>query len=315
MPTDMNGTSNNPALNRLGPGVTAAQVQQAVQLSGYPLQRVVTELLMDTFKVTEEWGFADRATQELRSLDLFAYRRLRKTPRLQVEAALLVECKRSTLPFVFFEAVAPRLPAGFPLVAGLRGRNPEVHASARGSRTLQIAEFMRLQDFDFISNGPPMCSYFARSERKGKSLDMSGSVPFNQIVLPLISAAEYFMKLWQRVGSRDQWVPASVVHPVCVVDGPMVLARGGPKATELLLCPWVRILRQEAAREQREGFWRHHVVDFVHRDYVSAFLEENFLPFTEQFAERAVAAERFLTGTKAVVSDLNSWQFKDLESL
>ena len=107
-------------------------------------------------------------------------------------------------------------------------------------------------------------------------------------------------------------VSACVVHPICILDGPMVLAKGGPESSHLELCPWVRIIIQEAAREQHDGFSHHYVVDFVHRGYVSAFINKHFLPFVNQFADRAISVEKLLVEMKAEVPDLQNWEFKDL---
>ena len=307
----MNESTNNPPLNRLQSGVSVEELESAVRLSGYPLQRVAAELLGDSFHVTQEWAFRDRETNEHRSLDLFGFREVRKTARLRLEAALLVECKKSELPFVFFEAAAPRVPSEFPRVVGLRGERPQLHSRDGVYRTPTIAEFLGLQDFAFASDGPPICRSFTKSERKGKKLDLSGSFPFNKVVMPLASATEHFARQWNRIGSSGADF-ACMVHPICIVDGPMVLARGGPKSSHLELRPWIRITLQEVATEQDYGFSHHYVVDFVHCAYVSAFISEHFLPFLEQFANRAVSAEELIVQMKAEVPELHNWKFEDL---
>lgn len=303
-------SDDNPDSNTLREGVTEAQLEAAVRASGYPLQRVVAEQLLGTFQVTEEWGYVDREG-ERRALDVFAFRRLRETSRLWLDLALLVECKRSDLPFVFFAAASPRVPQEFPVVAGLRGRAPELHVKGVGSTSAPASRFLGLHDFPFVSSGPTTCSAFTRAERKGKDLDLSGSVPFNQVVLPLISALKHFLGLQKTAGSQTQ-IPACLAHPICVVDAPMVLAEGGPEAPRLTMSPWVRVVRQEAVKDRDEGFWRDYVIDFVHRGYVKTFVHQHLLPFAEQFAERAASVEALLSEGKAGVPDLKRWHFSDL---
>jgi hypothetical protein len=145
-------TDDNPESNALKEGVTDAQLEAAVRASGYPLQRVVAEQLLGVFKVTEEWGYVDRETNIRRALDVFAFRRLRETPRLWLDLALLVECKRSDLPFVFFAAAAPQVPHEFPVVAGLRGRAPEIHVAGVGSTSAPASQFLGLCVFRPIVN-------------------------------------------------------------------------------------------------------------------------------------------------------------------
>jgi hypothetical protein len=74
-------------------------------MSGYPLQAVVAEKLMDAgFKVVEEWGFIDKDTKEQRSLDILAFKKLRNDKDTVIPSlTLLIECKRTIHPFVFFK--------------------------------------------------------------------------------------------------------------------------------------------------------------------------------------------------------------------
>lgn len=304
-------SDDNPESNGLKNGITDAQLEAAVRMSGYPLQRVVAEQLLGTFEVSEEWGYVDRETNDRRALDVFAYKRLRETARLWLNLALLVECKRSDLPFVFFAAAAPRVPKEFPVIAGLRGKLPELHVKGVGSTSAPASRVLGLHDFSFVSSGPTTCSAFTRAERKGKDLDLSGSVPFSQVVLPLVSALKHFLDLQKTISSQTR-VPACLAHPICVVDAPMVLVEGGPETPRLTMSPWVRVVRQEAIKEKNEGFWRHYVIDCVHRDYVTTFVNRHLLPFADQFAERAASVDALLSEGKVGVPDFDKWTFADL---
>ncbi len=309
----MHQSSNNPETNRLTNGIEDLQLEAAVRASGYPLQRVVAEQLLNTFQVTEEWGYADRETNDRRALDVFAYKALRETSRLWLGLAMLVECKRSDLPFVFFAAAAPRVPREFPVIAGLRGKAVEVHVKGVSSTTAPASAVLGLHDFPFASSAATICSAFTRAERKGKELDLSGSVPFNHVVLPLVSALKHFLDLQKTIGSQTK-VPACLAHPVCVIDAPMVLVEGRPDAPQLTMTPWVRVVRQEAIKEKNEGFWRHYVVDCVHRGYLNNYVQEHLLPFAEQFAQRAASIDGLLAEGAVAVPSLETWNFADLGS-
>ena len=141
----------------------------AVRASGYPFQRVVAEQLLGVFQVTEEWGYVDRERNERRALDVFAFKRLRETTRLWVDLALLVECKRSDLPFVFFAAAAPRVPREFPVVAGLRGNAPELHVTSVGSTSTPASRFLGLHDFPFVSGARPRAAHLPAQSGKAKN--------------------------------------------------------------------------------------------------------------------------------------------------
>ena len=307
----MTETDGNPESNRLQAGVTAGQLEAAVRNSGYPLQRVVAEELLRDFKVHEEWGYLDRESKEHRTLDVFGLRRLSDNTGLWLSTAVLVECKRSELPFVFFEAATPEIPREFPPVAGLHGKTPDIQVAGVGSRSAPVAELLRLADFEFVSHGPPVCSSFAKTERKGKEFDLSGSVLFNQVILPLVSALQHFIEQHKSVGSGSA-VSACLALPICVLDGPMVSVQGGPEAPRLAMCPWVRVVRQEAVQERHWMSWRYYVVDFVHRAYLAAFIKDHLLPFADQFAERALSQEQILLAGKASVPALDTWTFQEL---
>jgi hypothetical protein len=72
------------------------------------------------------------------------------------------------------------------------------------------------------------------------------------------------------------------------------------------------VVQQEAIKERDQGFWRHYVVDCVHRDYVTAYVQEHLLSFGEQFAERAATVDALLAEGKGGVPDFEQWTFADL---
>jgi len=110
----VNETTGNPDTNRIGAGISEDQIVSAVQKSGYPLQVSVSEMLRakassqgSRFLVQEEWSYADDDTKGLRSIDLRADLILHSydpQPRVRPQLNLLIECKQSQLPYVFFQA-------------------------------------------------------------------------------------------------------------------------------------------------------------------------------------------------------------------
>jgi len=118
----MRQSSANPPQNVLPPSADEATLVQAIQMSGYPLQAIVAEKLMDAgFEVVEEWGYIDKDTDEQRSLDLLAFKKWGEdkhpvVPRL----ILLIECKRTIHPFVFFKKVSVVPVPDFPVVSAVK---------------------------------------------------------------------------------------------------------------------------------------------------------------------------------------------------
>src|SRR6266702_177007 len=122
---EMRRHNDNPADNTLRAGIEPATLADAVRRSGYPLQTRVSGQLRRHFRtVIEEWSYLDRDTEDLRALDIWAYRPFLNvgegTTALRTGLVLLVECKQSELPYVFFRSSAPLAQYPFPTLAGLR---------------------------------------------------------------------------------------------------------------------------------------------------------------------------------------------------
>ena len=106
----MRHSSTNPPTNVIPPGIEEPNLVRAVEMSGYPLQGIVAEkLLLGGFTITEEWGFIDSETQEHRSLDLRAFQFTGNPSSgsgVIPQLTLLIECKRTGHPYVFFRRVS-----------------------------------------------------------------------------------------------------------------------------------------------------------------------------------------------------------------
>jgi hypothetical protein len=86
--------------------------------------------------VQEEWVYLDRDSKELRALDIHArvdlYDVTRTQPRIRPQLDLLVECKQSELPFVFFLSPEKLSHLEFPAVAGLFHQAIEISTEIPG---------------------------------------------------------------------------------------------------------------------------------------------------------------------------------------
>src|SRR5262249_25498787 len=144
----------------------------------------------------------DRDTGKLRAIDLIAMRRFSVDSEGAIpNLALVVECKRSDLPYVFFRTATSVSPPAFPAVYGLSSDRIALKSGELAQRVFGC-DFVGLDDLPFITPGPPIASTFARVERKGKDkseevdrkgndkVNLSGSDPFNGIVMPLVGAME-----------------------------------------------------------------------------------------------------------------------------
>lgn len=133
----MQQAAGNPASNKLGVGVTEAALRDAIASSGYPMQAAVVAAFKKAsgrrwpeddqtawVTVQEEWTYLDQDADQVRAIDALAEVHMwpahsKQQPRIRPVLSLLVECKQSELPHVFFtrsDRFRPQFPTttGFP---------------------------------------------------------------------------------------------------------------------------------------------------------------------------------------------------------
>ncbi|HKO36395.1 MAG TPA: hypothetical protein VJV21_07945 [Pyrinomonadaceae bacterium] len=298
-------TRDNPPQNALPSEIDETVVAEAIAASGYPLQLRVASFLSSRFKLVEEWAFKDRTTGELRSLDLYATMQLSDTGVVRPGLTLLIECKRSRLPYVFFRTATPPEIQSFPAIHGLRAETLTTHAP-NAQMQMPIGHLLGLGAEPFATKGPDFCATFSKCARKGKDVELSGVDAFNNIVLPLVSALRYDADHRRLSQPQPMYFP-TVTLAICVLQAPMLLTE--VVSGYRVLHPWVRIIREEAAignpREQ-------YAIDVVHVDFLDKFLSEHLLPFVEVFRERAVGRFSMFHNLTAHVPSLSGWAWRDV---
>lgn len=306
---------DNPDRNCVPRGVDEAELVRAIDASGYPLQGLVADKLKHTFTVTEEWGYIDRDSKEHRSLDVFAAKNLPvdKAASVRPRLVLLVECKRSVHPLVFFKNVTDRTIPGFPAIAGLNRGIVEIH-DAKGGRfsEVKVAHALGLDKLPFIEGGPPICSAFSRAVLSGKKIELSGTELFNGLVLPLVKAFDHAKGLFKGWDRSDQLFPVLLLA-IGVLDTPMILVESPHTASDPILVPWIRVVRQES-NEDPHGWERSRFygIDLVHIDYMDTFLSKQLMPFSDAFVDRTQRmAEILLKGGQ--VQDLDNWSWDQIQ--
>lgn len=305
----------NPARNSLSPSVNEGELLSAIEASGYPLQGIVADKLRPLFDVFEEWGYLDRDTKEHRSLDVHACIDLTKDKCsvVQPDLVLLIECKRSVHPFIFFKNVTDRSILGFPAIAGLKRGVVEIHETS-GKRLSEMkgAHALGLVTLPFVENGPPRCSAFSRATLSGKKVELSGTELFNGLVLPLVKALDHASSLYKAREQPDRLFPKLLLL-IGVVDAPMLLVESPHRASDPILTPWIRIVRHESVEDVHSWQrFQHYGIDVVHIDYLDEFISGRLLPFAEEFGKRAVSmSEILLKGGQ--VQDLDNYRWDLME--
>lgn len=312
-------SSRNIETNMLPAGITEEQVAEAVRTSGYPLQTRVAALLDESFLIQEEWGFADRETGAHRTLDLMAERSFgSRDPnqfRVRPMLNLLVECKQSDLPFVFFLADARPID-NFPMIAGLGKHEIAVKTDDDLSRWIFTPQqALDLRNLNF-AQAPPLCSTLSKCVRKGKEIQLSGSESFNSIVQPLLSAAEHFRST-SAPPKTAFWFSAHAVLGIAVLDAPMIGVRVRADCETFEFVPWVRVLRHEPSLQKgspRDYWGAISALDFIHKDFLSSYLEYSVVPFMSEFQKRVQRHDEELATGRGFIAGMGATSPLDIEA-
>lgn len=311
----MRQESTNPVKNCLPSGVKEENLCTAIESSGYPLQGLVAQKLSSSFSVSEEWGYIDRDSKEHRSLDVFGFKELAKgnTSPVSPGLVLLIECKRSVHPFVFFKNITDKPIPEFPAIAGLIREVVDIReASGKRFQEVKGARALSLDMHPFVLNGPARCSAFSRVTPSGSKVELNGTEIFNGLVLPLVKAFDHAATLFKAREKPDKLYPR-LVMPIGVLDAPMILVESPQKASDPVLVPWIRIVRQESVKDPNSWQrFRFYGIDIVHIDYLENYLADHLIPFAKEYGERAVQmAEILLRGGE--IMDLNDWNWDQIQ--
>jgi hypothetical protein len=284
----MNTTGDNPPENCLGQGVTDDQLQRAVVASGYPLEVLVAQKLRSHgLYVEQERSYRDPNEGTFRTLDLAAQKAMWTADTqtsVRPDLLLLIECKKSELPYVFFGVErGPLRSRDFPLMRGLpldrnyvALRTEDLPSNA--ATHMPLTRCFDLEQHPFFADAT-LCTTLSKAARKGGSeLELSGSEPYNATVLPLCKALlDFRVPVDQRAPVFDLFLVLGVV----VLRAPMIAVDA---AGQLTATPWLRLVRQHATETPNQREQRRLAVDFVHASYLDTYLTRYVLPFAEAFS-------------------------------
>ncbi|MDF8264607.1 hypothetical protein [Luteipulveratus flavus] len=271
-------------------------------------------------QIQEEWSYVDRDSGQVRQLDALvscdltnrdANRAMAGAPSrasgyLRASLDLLIECKQSTFPYIFFTrdsvyCEAPRV-AGFP--------HDAVSIFLGGEDATPVA--MSYRDYLGIyevalARAPVYALTMARLERKGSRLEISGEDVFRGISLPLRKAVAHFEKE-TAPAPHHLFYDIRTVLPVAVVRAPLVAVRQNESGSPKLEYPaWVRVVQSEISSPGlgRGPFVQAGFFDVVHINHFGAYLDEAFECAREVGARAAEAAIPIITG-KAIMREPDS---------
>ncbi len=311
----------NPRSNRLPPGITRSELLDAIKRSGYPLQTRVAEALRKHLAdagllawVQEEWSYVDADTQELRALDveaeIFAFN-IEQPPLVRPTVDLLIECKQTELPFVFFGSVAPPTGRNFPTCAGLPSEWLDITTDEpSGTWPMLVWAALGVLTDAFVSSPPVRCTTFSKLARRGSKLELSGSEMYHALVLPLTKSVRHTKSKLEPRDTKPEGCHAVV--SIAIVDGPMLTSEGGKDSLNVRYSPWVRLLRHETDENNPVGEMVFGI-DIVHVAFFDQYLKDHLLPFVNRFSMSVLRHQKELHSGSGLIRGLGSKKWQEFE--
>jgi hypothetical protein len=305
----------NPSNNKLPPGIDERGFLEGVSKSGYPLQSLVAQKLIGAnFEVFEEWPFTDRITGTARTLDIVAMPRLFVRATVNPRVCLLIECKRSVNPVVFFRMTGRQALPWFPRITGLSRPKITIHAgfTKPSHRDFFPASVLGLSDVPFAKNVFEHSVTFAKAIPKGKNVELDGSNTFNDIVHPLISACEHAGQEYS-FREDDKSIAPTMILCMAVLDAPMVLIEAPVQGLDPILTPWIRVVRHEPIRTGRGFESRSYALDIVHAGFLNTLIKKHLVPSVHEYFQRASILAPVLSAGEGRVAHTRIWGWEDLQ--
>ncbi|MFJ9771986.1 hypothetical protein ACIRVF_12175 [Kitasatospora sp. NPDC101157] len=331
----MDAPRNKKPFAELFAGVTGADIQEAIQKSGYPLQASVADALRTKLAehdqqaaIQEEWAFVDPETQQARSIDIFADLPMYKfeteanRPKVLPYLTLLMECKQSELPYVFFlRGDSPGAGSVFPEISGIQ--NESIRVFSKGdeyppefSYEMSIHDVLGAYDLDFLDSPTFYAISAAKAVRRGGSkLELTGEDAYRAITLPLLKAADHVRLLSAPKISDDATLLRFIVC-VAVVKAPMIGSFLHDGKSRLLSLPWVRSSRLEPITETSKkarltSIVRHY--DIIHESFLPAYLDR-LIPDMREISKRVVNIGEVIVDGYGMAGDADE-TYMDIEPL
>lgn len=315
----MKQSENNPTSNLIGAGISDSDIDKAILKSGYPLQTVIANILRNEFYTQEEWSFIDPKTNEIRAIDIHAEKRLfefsnENQPRVRPSLNLIIECKQSELPYVFFLSPDTIQTTNYPNFSGLFETNISINTDDDNSTwSTPIIECLGQREHDFLVKSAPSCMTFSKCVRQGKDITLSGTDAYQNLVMPLVKSLQHFDKV-ERPPKTAYYFDSHITVGIGVVDAPMIGVKINETAHETVLLPWVRVSRHESY-ESEDWTKRQEIysIDIVHKDFFEKYLNDNLLPFAKTLADKILKHQVILASGKGFAKNMGKDSWKNLE--
>jgi hypothetical protein len=166
----------------------------------------------------------------------------------------------------------------------------------------------------FLTTEPVYCTTFSKCVRKGKDLELSGTEPYQGLVLPLIKGLRH-LQASEAPPKTAVYFDLHIGIGIAVLDAPMIGIEVNQDGNELLLSPWVRVVRHEYVDDEES--WRRsrvYAIEVVHKDFFREYVDRHAKPFANRLAERALRHQEELGTGLAFAKGMEKNCWSDIEA-
>ena len=272
---------------------TPEEIVEALDSSGYLMeQEVASRFEALGYHVRTNRPYTDPDEGKSREIDVTAIKTIWRdeTAKIAVFVEFVVECKNSTLPYVFItrpknvadarfeprEIVFPI--AEYREMESMPDRKVRVH-SAKAFFDLGLT------DSHFHMANPNKAIQFCRIDRKGKGWTATHSGLYDSIFLPIIKAFEARRGTVPRHPDRGDWHFVWIFVPTVVIRGDLYSVDSEAKPAEPVPSKHISFIRDFKSDKLDHRY----VVEFVDDQHLEAFVQDVIEPFASKVSERIEA--------------------------
>lgn len=121
-------------------------------------------------------------------------------------------------------------------------------------------------------------------------MEISGELPFNSLLLPLISAMQAYAK-GETPSKTALYFDLHLILGIAIVDAPMigvtVNLQGGHTSKPV---PWVRVFHHEPddTMDRFDQAKMIYGIDVIHKDFLDDYIRTHLLPFSSEWGEKVL---------------------------
>ena len=227
---------------------------------------------------------------------------------------MVIECKQSDLPYVFFLSESNTRLSDFPVISGLKtGEIIITSDDDPSSWAFRPLELLDLDHLPFLQDSVPLCLTLSKCIRKGKDLVLSGSDPYQNLIFPILKASSHFDRI-QKPPPTAHYFDCEMVIGLAVLDAPMVGVRLTNSGTKIELLPWVRVVRHQPA-DGANKYDRRNVIgiDLVHKEFLNNYIDGHVLPFANEFSSMVLKHPDVLADERGFVAGMGKSSWTNIE--